>query len=148
MSNIFKILIVDDDKNISKIMTEAFKMEGFEAVEWASNGIEAIDKYSSQLPDIVFMDISMPVMDGYDASRRIKDIDPNAKIIILTGNPGDPRVRSILSEGLSKRIIQKPVRLNQLKSIVCFHAARRSESDQVPPAYQVPKKERPLGSSV
>lgn len=148
MNETLKILIVDDDRNITQLITEAFRMDGFDQVEWASNGLEAINKYESHNPDIVFMDISMPIMDGYDAICKIKSLNPNAKIIVLTGNPSDPRARKILREGLSGSVIQKPVRLNLLRSILYSHAAGSSEGGSVPPPYQVPDQKPSFGSPI
>jgi CheY-like chemotaxis protein len=82
-----------------------------------------VEKYRMFLPQVVIMDLAMPVMDGYQASLRIKSLDPAARIIILTGNPDDPRAGRILSEGLAEGLFQKPVRLKDLRRIIQAHAA-------------------------
>lgn len=109
-----KILIVDDEKLISDLVSQALHLEGFQEVERAFNGEEGLEKYKSFLPDLVIMDIEMPIMDGYESSFRIKSFDPNARILVLTGNPGDYRACRTLSEGIALTLLQKPISLKEL----------------------------------
>ncbi|WP_202319367.1 response regulator [Archaeoglobus neptunius] len=76
-----KIMVVDDEtamREILKIMLKNFKV-----IE-ASNGREAIELYKKEKPDIVLMDIMMPLMSGIDATAEIKRMDPDAKIVAIT----------------------------------------------------------------
>ncbi|MFP4037576.1 MAG: response regulator transcription factor, partial [Desulfobacteraceae bacterium] len=100
MQESLRVLVVDDDPAVTDLLVEGLKIQGFNQVERASEGREAVEKYRMFLPQVVIMDLAMPVMDGYQASLRIKSLDPSARIIILTGNPDDPRAGRILSEGL------------------------------------------------
>ena len=79
------ILIVDDNPR-ARAGLSAFlsSREGLKVVCEASNGQEAISKIKSCLPDLVIMDIKMPVMDGLEATRIIKKNWPQIKVIILT----------------------------------------------------------------
>ena len=113
-----KILIVDDEKFISDLLSEALNLAGFLNVERASNGKEGLDKYKELLPDLVLMDIEMPVMDGYESSSKIKSFDPRAKILVLTGNPGDSRARKTINEGIALSLLEKPIDLRDLNRIV------------------------------
>lgn len=113
-----RILLVDDDEEILRIMQEALRIQGYEVVGSARNGREAVALYPDTRPHMVFMDIVMPVMDGYEASRCIRDLDPDARIAVLTGNPADPRARRVVEEGLAETLIQKPVRLGRLRTII------------------------------
>jgi len=78
-----KILLVDDAAfmrmRCSKLLTE----HGYEVAE-AENGQEAIAMYQSYRPDLVLMDITMPVMDGITATREIKNIDADAKVVMVS----------------------------------------------------------------
>jgi YesN/AraC family two-component response regulator len=65
-------------REILKIMLRDYKI-----IE-ASNGKEAVELYKKEKPDLVLMDIMMPVMSGIDAVKEIKKIDPNAKIVAIT----------------------------------------------------------------
>jgi CheY-like chemotaxis protein len=74
-------MIVDDEiamREILKIM-----LKGFDIVE-ATNGREAVELYKREKPDLVLMDIMMPVMNGIESTKEIKKIDPNAKVIAIT----------------------------------------------------------------
>ena len=121
-----KILVVDDQAYLLSMIVEALQLAGDYDVEQASNGKEAIDKYKDFQPDLVVMDIEMPVMDGYESSSKIKSFDPSARILVLTGNPGDFRARKSLEEGLALTLLKKPIKLLDLNKIVkeslCAHA--------------------------
>ena len=81
-----RVLIVDDEPLFTE-MVEAFlgPEEGLDIVGKASNGKEAVRLAEALRPDVVVMDISMPVMDGIDATRQIRATDPEACVLILTG---------------------------------------------------------------
>lgn len=128
MPDSIRILLVDDDEEINKILQEALILMGYEDVACARNGEEAVRTYAQVLPELVFMDIEMPVMDGLDASRRIRALDPEADIVVLTGNPADPRARSILDEGIAETVVPKPVRLKHLKRLIESRCAGTSPS--------------------
>jgi CheY-like chemotaxis protein len=113
-----KVLVVDDEKNLSELIMESLIMMGGYNVERAFNGLEALEKYKSFLPDIVVMDVEMPVMDGYESSSQIKSFDPKARILMLTGNPGDSRARRTIKEGIALTLLQKPVKLMDLSRTI------------------------------
>ncbi len=79
-----KILIVDDDDKIAFAFREVLKKEGYKSVV-AQNGEEGLGKVAAMSPDVVFMDITMPKLDGLDALRRIKEQNPFIPVIIITG---------------------------------------------------------------
>ena len=113
-----KVLVVDDEKTLSDLIMESLRMVGDYSVERAFNGQEALDKYKTFMPDIVVMDVEMPVMDGYESSSKIKSFDPDARILMLTGNPGDSRARKTIEEGIALTLLQKPVRLMDLNRTI------------------------------
>jgi CheY-like chemotaxis protein len=113
-----KILIVDDEKPITDLISQALQMEGHYIVEKAFNGKEGIEKYKIFLPDLVIMDMDMPIMDGYESSSKMKSFDPDARILVFTGNPDGSRARKTLKEGIALTLLQKPVRLGDLNRIV------------------------------
>ncbi|MBW1783396.1 MAG: response regulator [Deltaproteobacteria bacterium] len=116
-----KVLIVDDEEVLCELIMESLSMKGDYSVERAFNGQEALDKYKAFLPDIVVMDVEMPVMDGYESSSKIKSFDPEARILVLTGNPGDSRARRTIEEGIALTLLQKPVRLVELNRTISEH---------------------------
>ena len=113
-----KILLVDDERVSSDIIEEALLTKGMYYIEKAFNGQEGLEKYKSLMPDLVIMDIEMPIMDGYESSSRIKSFDPEAKILVVTGNPHHPSAKRTLDEGIALSVLQKPIRLGDLSRII------------------------------
>lgn len=100
MSKKIKILIADDQKLIREGLRVLLEMEeDFEIIGEATNGVEAYEFYIKLKPDIVLMDIQMPVMNGVEAIKKIKEVDSQAKIIILTTFDDDQYVYDGLKSG-------------------------------------------------
>lgn len=77
-----KILVVEDDASARRLVEFTLQQEGFEVVT-ANNGLEGLDKAQSLQPDVIVMDIMMPVMAGFEACLRLKEIPTTAHIPIL-----------------------------------------------------------------
>jgi two-component system cell cycle response regulator DivK len=82
-----RVLLVDDYPDAREMYTEYLQYSGFEVVE-AGNGIEALERAVDAAPDIILMDLSLPVMDGWEATRRLKADQRTASIpvVALTGH--------------------------------------------------------------
>ena len=119
-----KILIVDDERTLCDSMQKGLQIAGSYQVDQALNGQEGIDKYKAFLPDLVIMDMNMPVMDGYESSREIKSFDPSAEILMLTGNALDFKARRTVEEGIVLTLLEKPLRLNALIRIIRENLSR------------------------
>jgi two-component system, sensor histidine kinase len=70
-SNVIRVLLADDTVSVRKVTTHLLQRAGFD-VSTATNGVEALDKLSSEVFDVVLMDLHMPVMDGIEAVRRLR----------------------------------------------------------------------------
>ena len=80
-----KIVIVDDHQVVIDGFMARLQLEpDIEVIGTASNGLEALDTVSYLQPDVILMDISMPIMNGIDATEQIKKTLPNAKVLMLT----------------------------------------------------------------
>jgi CheY-like chemotaxis protein len=82
-----RVLVVDDYPDAREMYTEYLQYSGFEVVE-ARNGMEALERAVDATPDIILMDLSLPVMDGWEATRRLK-ADPRTAsipVVALTGH--------------------------------------------------------------
>ncbi len=78
------LLLVDDEPHIRKFVGLILKQLGAPAILEAANGQEALATYEREQPDLVLLDISMPVMDGLTTLRALKAIDPDCLVIMLT----------------------------------------------------------------
>lgn len=101
-----KILIVDDAEFLRVRISKMLSGDGHEIFE-ADNGVNAINVYQSIKPDLVFMDITMPEMDGLTALRQIKSIDPNAKVVMLTALGQESVVLEAIKSG-ARDFVVKP----------------------------------------
>lgn len=79
-----RILVVDDAMFMRMMLKDILSKNGYEVVGEAANGREAIEKYIELRPDLVLLDITMPEMDGLEALKKIKMIEPKAKIIMCS----------------------------------------------------------------
>ncbi|NMA95903.1 MAG: response regulator [Clostridiales bacterium] len=86
-----QILIVDDSPMIRGLLTRTLEKHGYKVCGQAKNGKEGVELYDELMPDLVFMDITMPIMDGLEASEKIKNKYPDSKIIMLSAM-GDEEV--------------------------------------------------------
>lgn len=78
-----KVMIVDDSKFIRNRLDKLLSERGYETV-LAEDGTQAIDAYPMTQPDVVLMDITMPNMNGLDALAKIRLLDPQARVVMLT----------------------------------------------------------------
>jgi two-component system nitrate/nitrite response regulator NarL len=86
MQRVIRVLIVDDEPLFTEMLQALLQVEnGIEVVGKAQDGGQAVQLADDLDPDVIVMDVSMPVMDGIDATREIRKHDPTATILILTG---------------------------------------------------------------
>lgn len=112
-----RILIVDDSM-ISRVgLKEILINAGHEIVEEAINGEEACRIYNESNPDIVTMDITMPVMNGMESLKRIIQNHPNAKVIMITALSQTSKVLEALNLG-ALHYITKPYEAKKIISII------------------------------
>lgn len=102
-----RILIVDDDESMNKTMSLVLKRKGYD-VATAFNGLDAIEKVRSEPFDIIFMDIKMPVMDGVETFEKIREIRPDAAVMMMTAYSVEDLIQKALREG-AFGIIYKPL---------------------------------------
>lgn len=112
-----RILICDDSMTVRKKLIQSLDNLGtFEYAE-AKNGQEAIDLYNSFKPDLVFMDIMMPVRDGLEAVAEIKSLHQEATIVMLSSVGTKTNLQKALKFG-AVDFIQKPVENERLQVII------------------------------
>jgi DNA-binding NarL/FixJ family response regulator len=102
-----RVLIVDDDALIRDSLKMLLELEGdFEVLGLAGNGQEALDFCRRDLPDLVLMDIRMPVMDGVMGTKRIKALYPQVQVVILTTFRDDEYIKEALKNGAAGYILK------------------------------------------
>lgn len=113
------VLLAEDNKINQTVFLAMLKPTGAKVVV-ANNGQEALTLFSQSRPDIVFMDIQMPVMDGLESCSKIKQKNANVPIIALTANVMPDDVEKYMATGFSAHI-GKPVELNKLYRELNFY---------------------------
>lgn len=112
-----RILIVEDSFVMRKNLRDILVKAGHRVVGEASNGKQAVISYKEINPDLVTMDITMPIMDGIKACKLITDDDPQAKIIMISALDQKRKVFEALNNG-AKHYIFKPITREKVLKIV------------------------------
>ena len=116
MKNKPTILVVDDNQDLLETFAMILKRRGYH-VQTASDGLSAINKFKEQDFDVTLMDIVMPEMNGVDAFKKIKEIQPGAPIILMTAYSDEDLIENAKNEG-ARRIIHKPIHIDQLIDLI------------------------------
>lgn len=101
-----RVLIVDDAIFMRMKLKDILEKNGFQVVAEAQNGIEAIEKYKAEMPDLVTMDITMPEMDGITALKAIRQMDPKAKVIMCSTMGQQTMVMDAIQAGAMDFIVK------------------------------------------
>ncbi len=101
-----KILIVDDAAFMRMMLKNILGSNGHEVVGEAADGVQSVEKYEQLKPDLVTMDIVMPVMDGIEATREIMQSYPDAKIVMCTAVGQQAKVLEAMKAGAKGYIIK------------------------------------------
>jgi len=108
-----RILIVDDAAFMRMMIKDILTKNNFEVVGEAADGLQAVEKYEELKPDLVTMDITMPEMDGIAALKKIKETNPEAKIIMCSAMGQQAMVIDAISAG-AKDFIVKPFQADRV----------------------------------
>jgi len=80
------VIVVDDDQDTVEVFCEYLILKGLDVIGKGYNGNEAVELYEKLKPDILLCDVMMPQYDGFYALKKIRSIDPNAKVIMVTAD--------------------------------------------------------------
>jgi two-component system response regulator (stage 0 sporulation protein F) len=111
-----RILIVDDEQELGIFLAEEFKDRGLD-VDTALKGLEAVESVMAKSPDIVLLDVRMPGMDGIAALKKIKDINPALKVVMMTAFQDEEIMEQARALGAID-YIKKPVSLAYLDTVI------------------------------
>ena len=114
--SIRSILIIDDEPNICVLLEKFFKREGYKAYS-AHHAEEAFKIIHTHHPDVIFLDIKLPEIDGIDILKTIKKISPEAIIVMISGHATENTARDSLYLGAFE-YINKPIDLERVKELM------------------------------
>lgn len=103
-----KIMVCDDSMFVRKKMRDAINAVGITEIIEASDGQQAVDKYKSEKPDLVFMDIIMPVKNGVDALNEIRTFDSSARVVMASSVGTQENLKEAILAG-AYDFLQKPI---------------------------------------
>ena len=113
-----RVLVVDDHALLRTGVANIINLEPeLEVVAEAANGADAIEAFRQHRPDVVLMDLRMPGMEGVEAVRQIRDIDPQARVVVLTTYDADEDIARALQAG-AKAYILKDIAAEALVSCI------------------------------
>ena len=107
------VLVVDDSAIMRRTLSSFLAANGYEVIGEATNGRLGVEKYSELNPDIVSLDVIMDEMNGLDALKRIREINPNANVIMVSSMGQDVIVRDAILLG-AKNFLLKPFNEKQV----------------------------------
>jgi len=108
-----RVLVVDDAAFMRMTIKQIIEANNHTMVAEAENGVKAIEKYSETKPDLVLMDITMPEMDGIQALKKIKELDPGASVIMCSAMGQQAMVIESIQSG-AKDFIVKPFQADRV----------------------------------
>lgn len=114
-----KVLVVDDSIAIARQLTKMVEgFGGYQVVGHAKNGAEAVKLFKTLGPDIVLLDIVMPMMDGLQSLRTLMRLDPDAKVIVISSVGGvGQKVEEAIRLG-ARSVVSKPFEEDKVKSVL------------------------------
>lgn len=125
-----RVLVVDDSRMSHAMMDGIISRTNFEICDYAKTSAEAVEKYQIHKPDVVTMDMNLPDADGLESSKRILEINPLAKIIMVSAM----RDASLMMQGRAIGIsafVQKPLTANELIDTLCVVCQSTEDSIKV-----------------
>ncbi len=114
-----RMMIVDDSEESRLLLKDFLLAHNHNVVAEASDGIEAIEKYNSKKPELIFLDLVMPNLDGLSVLKKIRFQDPTSKIIVITGNDNIKIFEECTRLGVLA-FLTKPIDLNDVLSAISF----------------------------
>ncbi len=106
-----RVILIDDYNDVTGVISEFLGFNSIDVIAIGENGKDAVELYEKHLPDVVVMDYLMPQFNGLYGLENIRKINPNAKVIMLTGSVDDVLHGKLIETGASA-ILPKPSSMN------------------------------------
>lgn len=133
MSNKIKILFVEDEEDLTLIVADTLRGQGY-AVITAANGIEGLEKFKTEVADIVVADVMMPKMDGFTMAKEIRKLSPTVPLLFLTAKSTIDDVEEGFEIGAND-YLKKPFELRELivriKALLRRHNTNCGEDSKI-----------------
>lgn len=113
----YKVLVIDDSHFIFKAVKKAVEPKGFQVVDNASNGQIGLEMYEKYNPDVITLDVTMPVMDGIETAKALFTKNKNVKIVMLSAMGDDILLNQAKEIGI-KHFVTKPFKADELLSCI------------------------------
>jgi DNA-binding NarL/FixJ family response regulator len=127
MTPVVRVLIVDDMPQVRRELTQLLTLAGgLESVGHAADGAQAVELARALRPDVVLLDLAMPVMDGFEAARRIKASGSGSRIVVLSVHAEQATRREALQAGADAFVVKGSSLETLLEAIVGRAAGERS----------------------
>ncbi len=127
---ISKILVIDDDSAVRGAFKLILEEDGY-IVREAENGLQGIEMAKEEKPDLVFLDLRMPGIDGVETLRRLKLLDENLNVYIVTAFASEfmDQLKAAHADGLQFELASKPLSASQIRNIAqIVHVSKMQES--------------------
>ena len=124
-----KILLTEDNKTNQEIILGLLEDSGI-IIDIANNGQEAVDKFKSNKYELILMDLQMPIMDGYEATKLIRELDSKIPIVALTANAMKEDIEKTKKAGMNKHL-NKPINVEELYSTLLQFLSKKVEKTEV-----------------
>lgn len=114
---LIRCIVIDDDKNTTKVFTDILNLMGLEIVGQGYSGEDAISLYKKHRPDVAFIDVVMPQKNGFYALEEIREYDPDAKVVAVTAD-FTLETQQKLEDLRVSAIIYKPFNPGEIKRVL------------------------------
>ncbi|ABO51395.1 response regulator receiver protein [Desulforamulus reducens MI-1] len=128
MKSTLDVLIVDDQAGVRYLLEILVKESGHN-VYTAQNGVEAVDKVRNVKPDLIFMDVRMPIMGGLEALGKIKSLAPNTEVVMMTAYSAEDTATIAMQKG-DFMCMSKPFDVDEIKNLLGYITTNRKSYQQ------------------
>jgi DNA-binding NarL/FixJ family response regulator len=120
-----RILVADDHELVRHGIRGLLRARrGWRVIGEAANGREAVEKTNKLKPDVAILDVSMPDLDGLQATRQIRDANPDTEVVVLTMHDSDQMVRRVLDAGALGYVLKSDLAANLVRAVKNVSAGR------------------------
>ena len=120
-----RVIVVDDDVDTVEVFSEFLELKDIQVVGRGHDGKEAVEAYEKFKPDIVLMDVMMPTYDGFYAIEKIRKLDPNSKIIMVTADLSI-KTKEKLKEMNVSGVVFKPYDIDRVLDVI--HSIQKGQT--------------------